>query len=62
MFEVSGGFIDNLIRGVVLSDEGSNAYFQNALKKYGIIEKLKQAGLSDGDTVIIKDITFEYAE
>ncbi|MBQ7885122.1 MAG: GTPase ObgE [Clostridia bacterium] len=62
VFEVSGGFIDNLIRGVVLSDEGSNAYFQNALKKYGIIDKLKEAGLKDGDTVIIKDITFEYAE
>ena len=62
VFEVSGGFIDNLIRGIVLSDEGSNAYFQNALKKYGIIDKLKQAGLKDGDTVIIKDITFEYTE
>lgn len=61
-YEVVGGFIDNLIRGVVLSDEGSNAYFQNALKKYGIIDKLKQAGMQDGDTVIIKDITFEYNE
>lgn len=62
VFEVVGGFIDNLIRGVVLSDEGSNAYFQNALKKYGIIDKLKEAGMQDGDTVIIKDITFEYSE
>ena len=62
VFEVIGGFIDNLIRGVVLSDEGSNAYFQNALKKYGIIDKLKEAGMQDGDTVIIKDITFEYSE
>lgn len=61
-YEVVGGFINNLIRGVVLSDEGSNAYFQNALKKFGIIDKLKQAGMKDGDTVIIKDITFEYSE
>ena len=61
-YEVVGGFIDNLIRGVVLSDEQSNAYFQNALKKYGIIDKLKEAGLKDGDTVIIKDISFEYSE
>lgn len=61
-FEVVGGFIDNLIRGVVLSDEQSNAYFQNALKKYGIMEKLKEAGLKDGDTVIIKDISFDYQE
>lgn len=62
VFEVTGGFIDNLIRGVVLSDEASNAYFQNALKKYGIIDKLKEAGMKDGDTVVIKDITFEYSE
>ncbi|MBE7075067.1 MAG: GTPase ObgE [Clostridiales bacterium] len=62
VYEVKGGFIDNLIRGVVLSDEASNAYFQNALKKYGIIDKLKEAGMNDGDTVIIKDITFEYSE
>ena len=61
-FEVVGGFIDNLIRGVVLSDEQSNAYFQSAIKKYGIIDKLKEAGLSDGDTVIIKDISFDYEE
>ncbi len=61
-YEVVGGFIDNLIRGVVLSDEQSNAYFQNALKKFGIIEKLKDAGMQDGDTVIIKDISFDYEE
>ena len=61
-FEVVGGFIDNLIRGVVLSDEQSNAYFQNAIKKFGIIEKLKEEGLKDGDTVIIKDISFDYEE
>lgn len=61
-YEVVGGFIDNLIRGVVLSDERSNAYFQNALKKYGIIDKLKDAGMKNGDTVIIKDISFEWEE
>ncbi len=61
-YEVVGGFIDNLIRGVVLSDEQSNAYFQNAIKKFGIIDKLKDAGMQDGDTVIIKDISFDYEE
>lgn len=61
-FEVVGGFIDNLIRGVVLSDEQSNAYFQNAIKRFGIIDKLKEAGMQDGDTVIIKDISFDYEE
>ena len=59
-FEVQGGLVDNLVRGIVLSDQASFAYFQNALKKFGIIDLLLSKGLKDGDTVIIKDISFEY--
>ena len=61
-FEVSGGRIDNLIRGVVLSDQLSFAYFQTKLKEIGIIDMLKEKGLKEGDMVKIKDITFEYME
>ena len=32
------------------------------IKKSERIEKLKDAGLKDGDTVIIKDISFDYEE
>ena len=59
---VSGGYIDNLIRGIVLSDFVSFAYFQKRLKEDGIIDKLKEKGLKEGDTVQIKDVTFEYTE
>lgn len=61
-FTVSGGKIENLIRGIVLSDEISFAYFQNRLKSDGIIDMLKERGLKEGDTVHIKDITFEYVD
>ena len=61
-YEVKGGLVDNMIRGIVLSDPTSFAYFQNALKKFGIIQKLKDEGMKDGDTVIIKDISFTYEE
>ena len=61
-FNVAGGLIDNMIRGVVLSDEVSFAYFQKRLKEDGIIDKLKERGLKEGDTVHIKDITFEYLD
>ena len=61
-FNVTGGLIDNMIRGVVLSDEVSFAYFQKRLKEDGIIDKLKERGLKEGDTVHIKDITFEYLD
>lgn len=61
-FVVSGGKIDNFIRGVVLSDTRSFAYFQRALQDMGIIDLLKARGLKNGDSVRIKDITFEYVE
>lgn len=61
-FVVSGGRLDNFIRGVVLSDTRSFAYFQSKLNEMGIIDMLKARGLKHGDSVRIKDITFEYSE
>lgn len=61
-FVVSGGRIDSLVRGVVLSDQISFAYFQTRLKEMGVIDMLKEKGLKEGDSVTIKDITFEYIE
>ncbi len=61
-FVVEGGKVDNFIRGVVLSDELSFAYFQSKLNEMGIIDMLKDRGLKHGDTVRIKDIVFEYME
>ncbi len=61
-FLLSGGYIDNVIRGVVLSDYQSAAYFQKRLKDDGIIAMLKAKGAKNGDTVKIKDIEFEYVD
>lgn len=61
-FVVSGGKIDNFIRGVILSDTLSFAYFQTRLQDMGIIDMLKQRGLKNGDSVRIKDFTFEYMD
>ncbi|MDD4686389.1 MAG: Obg family GTPase CgtA, partial [Clostridia bacterium] len=61
-FELKGGYIDNLIRGIVLSDFISFAYFQKRLKNDGVIDKLKEKGLKHGDTIHIKDVKFDYIE
>ena len=61
-FVVSGGRIENLARGVIISDQYSFSYFQTKLKEMGVIDMLKERGLKEGDTVIIKDIVFEYVE
>ena len=59
-FVVTGGKIDNFVRGVVLTDSRSFAYFQGRLQEMGIIDMLKEKGLKQGDKVRIKDIEFEY--
>jgi len=61
-FVLSGGRIDNFIRGVVLSDNRSFAYFQKVLQEMGVIDMMKQRGLKNGSIVKIKDIVFEYTD
>ena len=61
-FEVVGGRIESLARGVVVSDQRSLAYFQSKVQEMCVIDMLKERGMKQGDTVIIKDITFEYVE
>ena len=55
-FELVGGFIDELVRGVVLDDSQSFAYFQRVLKDKGIIKELKKMGADENSTIRIKGI------
>ena len=57
-FRVSGGLIDNMVRGVILDDMESFAYFQRRLIQDGILDKLHEAGAKDGDTIRIKEVEF----
>ena len=59
VFELSGGYLDNLQRGIVFNDSSSLAYFQLRLEKDGIMDKLKQAGVKDGDTVVFGSLQYE---
>ena len=61
-FVVSGGLIDKMSRGIILSDPESFAYFQRRLKQNGIIDKLIERGLKEGDNVRIGVYEFEYIE
>ncbi len=61
-FEVGGGFIDNIARGIIVNDYESLSYFWKRLKNDGIIDILKEKGVQDGDTIRIGKIDFEYIE
>ncbi len=59
VFELSGGYLNNLQRGIVFNDTQSLAYFQMRLEKDGIMDKLKEAGVVDGDTIIFGSLQYE---
>lgn len=61
-FLITGGFIDELIRNVVLSDPTSFAYFQKVLKDKGIIKELKKRGADETSTIRIGDIDFDMVD
>ncbi len=61
-YEVFGGLIDELARGVVTDSYDSMQYFQRQLRERGIDKALRKAGVKTGDTVRMLDTEFEYIE
>ena len=59
---VTGGLVDMLERNVVLSDPDSMAYFQKVLKDKGVIKSLRDAGVAEGDTVVVGGVEFEFRD
>ncbi len=62
VFEVTGGKMAELMRKTNIEEDDSLAYFQKRLRDDGVISKLRELGMRDGDTVIVGDIEFEYTE
>ena len=60
VFEVSGMGLERMLGYTNLETEAGNAFFQRYMRERGIIERLKQLGMSDGDTVRLNNLEFEY--
>ena len=60
VYVVVGTLVDMLCRNVVLSDPDSMAYFQKILREKGVIQKLTQMGIKEGDTVSIGEVEFDF--
>ena len=61
-YYVEGGLVDRLIASVNLYDRHSMAYFQKMLLEYGIVDKLRELGATDGDTINMNDTEFEFTD
>lgn len=57
---VDGPGVQKIMRRVNLEDNESMHYFQKCLNQLGVNEKLKQAGVQEGDTVRVVDWELEW--
>jgi GTP-binding protein len=62
IYVLSGEWLSHFMAGVNISSHDSMQYFHRTLRRYGIIDLLKQRGVKEGDTVRIFDFEFTYAE
>lgn len=59
-FFVEGEWIYNLMGQINFGDYESMNFFQRVLQKQGVFDLLKQAGITDGQTVNLYDFEFEF--
>lgn len=57
---VEGQWLLNIMRSVNFSDNESFSYFQRVLRISGVIDKLIENGVQEGDTVCIYDFEFDF--
>ena len=59
-YYVFGSFVDRLLSAVNVNDADSLRYFHKVLKNKGVLDKLREMGIKDGDMVNLNDFEFEY--
>ena len=62
MYVVTGRAMDYLINSVNFGDEDSLNYFHRTLRRWGVIDALREKGAQEGDQVLIGDMEFDFVE
>ncbi len=60
VYRVEGPRIEKMLGYTNIDSEKGFEFFQNFLKKNGILEELEQAGIEEGDTVRMYGLEFDY--
>ncbi len=60
VWHLTGDWLKRVASTVNFSDYESRMYFDRALRRAGIFERLEQMGIEEGDTVCIYDLMFDY--
>lgn len=61
-YVVSGRGVDYLVRSVNFGDEDSLNYFHRTLRRWGVIDALRERGAKEGDLVRIEDMEFDFVD
>jgi GTP-binding protein len=61
-YTVVGMRVERLVAMTNLKNEESLRYLHRTLVRMGVIERLREAGISEGDTVRIGDFSFDYVD
>ncbi len=59
-YTVTAPWLERILEGSNLDDYESLQYFQTQIAEFGVLDKLKELGMQDGDTVRIGDFEFDY--
>ena len=59
-FVIEGPRVDRMLGYTNLDDEKGFSFFQKFMKEQGIIEKLEELGIEEGDTVYLGYLEFDY--
>jgi GTP-binding protein len=62
VYVVSGRGVDYLVRSVNFGDEDSLNYFHRTLRRWGVIEALRERGAKEGDLVRIENMEFDFID
>lgn len=59
-FVIEGERVDRMLGYTNLDDEKGFAFFQKFMKEQGIIDRLEELGIEEGDTVYLGELEFDY--
>ena len=60
VYTVSGAWIKNLVESTNFDDNESVQYFQRLIRRKGVIAALEDAGIEEGDQVVMYDLSFDF--
>lgn len=59
---VEGEWLKWLMSGINFDDRESFMYFEKMIREKGIIQKMRELGIADGDTVALYDLVFDFVD